>query len=140
MNENKNQLKRRIKEEMTINYKNILEKNFDFANKMIKVSEDGRTDIIISDKDIIIEDQILLYLIGKLYAKEVGYIEHGEATRIELLTELGISENSIGPILSRLKDKGMIKTRKEKNKPYFSVKMNLVRKILNSINDKFGGL
>jgi len=132
MSDNKKDLKSRILDEIIVNYKTVLEKNFDLVKEFIRVTKSGHVDVLIKEQ-LIIEDKILVYLVGKLYAKEAELTELGEADRKELMNELGISENSIGSILSGLKNKGMLNTRKEGSKSYVSIKINMIESFLNSI-------
>ena len=62
-------LRKKIIDEMTVNYSNALEKNFDLAKQFIRITQDGKVDILHKEK-FGGKEQILLYLIGKLYAKE----------------------------------------------------------------------
>ena len=68
MSNNKEELKRRILEEMTVDYTITLEKNFDLLKKFIHITKDGKVDVIVKEK-IDNKEKVLLYLIGKLYAK-----------------------------------------------------------------------
>ena len=71
-NQKENELKKRIIEEMTVDYSNALEKIFDLAKQFIRITKDGKVFILFKDK-LSGKEQILLYLIGKLYAKEAGF-------------------------------------------------------------------
>ena len=74
MGDEKEGFKKRILEEMTVDYANALEKNFDLAKQFIKITQEGKVDIDENIKDKISgKEKILLYLIGKLYAKEAGF-------------------------------------------------------------------
>ena len=64
--------KDRIKEEMSVDYSNALERNFEIAKKFIRVTNEGKVSLLTKDK-LSGKEQILLYLIGKLYAKEAGF-------------------------------------------------------------------
>ena len=44
------ELKKRIQEEMTVDYANSLEKHFDLAKQFLRVTKDGKIDVIIKDK------------------------------------------------------------------------------------------
>ena len=83
------ELKKRIHEEMLVDYSNALEKNFDLAKSFIRLTNKGKIDVIIKDK-INGKEQILLYLIGKLYSKEAGFSDTDDVGNKELMDELGI--------------------------------------------------
>ena len=69
MDKENNNFKKRIREEMLANHSNALERNFDLAKKFIKITEEGKVEVANKEK-IGGKEQVLLYLIGKLYAKE----------------------------------------------------------------------
>ncbi|MBA7575840.1 hypothetical protein ES708_17676 [subsurface metagenome] len=135
MDKNTKDLKQRILEEMTVNYSSALEKNFDYVKKFIKITSQGKIDVLVKD-ELNIEEQVILYLIGKLYAKEAEISETEEVTNIELSEELGLKENSLRPKISSLREQKMILTRKEGKKAYHSIKKNIIESTLKSINYK----
>ena len=136
MNKQKeNDLKKRIIEEMTVDYSNALGKNFDLAKQFIRITKDGKVDILFKDK-ISGEDKILLYLIGKLYAKEVGFIATDDAGNKELMNEIGIPEGSLLPWLKNLRDKNKIKQIKKGRYTHHSISVNLVERILKRVEGK----
>jgi len=128
-------LKTRISEEMTVDYSSSLEKNFDLAKQFIGITKVGKVDILVKDK-LNGEEQILLYLIGKLYAKEVGYTTTEEVPNKELLEELGIPEGSLLPWLKDLRDTNKIKQVKRGRYTYHLIPPNLVERTLKSIERK----
>ena len=101
-------LKRRIMDEMVVDYASALERNFDLAKRFIRITKDGRVDILVKDK-LVVRDNIALYLIGKLYAREAGFAASDEVNNEELLNELGIPSGSLLPGLKELRDKTIIK-------------------------------
>lgn len=132
--DNKN-LKQKIIEEMTVDYANTLEKNFDLAKQFIRITRGGRVDVIFKEK-LSGKDQILLYLIGKLYAKEAGFIATDDVGNKELMDELGAPEGSLLPWLKELRDKNRIKQIKKERYTYHSIPINLVEKTLKNIEKK----
>ena len=96
-------LKEKILKEMVSDYHNILDKNFNLAKNLIKVTKNGKIEVI--DKESMnASNQILLYLIGSLYAKEAGLSEYGDAGNHELQDELGLPKGTILPALKDLRD------------------------------------
>ena len=128
-------LKARISEEMTLDYSSALEKNFDLAKQFIGITKAGRVDILIKDR-LNGEEQVLLYLIGKLYAKEVGYTATEEVPNKELLGELGIPEGSLLPWLKDLRDTNKIRQVKRGRYTYHLIPPNLVERTLKSVEKK----
>lgn len=130
-----NALTKRIIEEMTVDYSDALEKNFDLAKQFIRVTKDGKVDILFKDK-LGGKEEILLYLIGKLYAKEAGFTATDDVGNRELLDELGIPEGSLLPWLKDLRDTNRIKQVKKGQHTYHFIPVNLVEKTLKSIERK----
>jgi len=128
-------LKKRIIEEMTVDYSNALEKNFDLAKQFIRITKEGKVDILFKDKLNGME-QILLYLIGKLYAKEAGFIATDDVGNKELKDELGVPEGSLLPWLKELRDKKKIKQIKKGRYTHHSIPGNLVERTLKNIEKK----
>jgi hypothetical protein len=132
MEKNKGDLKRRIAEEMMVDYASALEKNFDLAKQILRISRGGRVDILFKDK-LTGEERIRLYLIGKLYAREAGLVATNEAENKELMDELGIPRGSLYPWLKALRDKNMIK---QVGKDSHVIPVNLVERTLKGIEQK----
>jgi len=112
MNNKDNKLKKRIMEEMMVDHQNILEKYFDLAKKFINITTEGIINII-SEEKFSIEEKIILYLIGKIYAKEAGLVSTEEVGYKELMDNLGVLKGTIYPVIKRLRDKNKISQRKE---------------------------
>jgi len=130
-----NNLKKKIMEEMAVDYSSALEKNFDLAKQFIRITKDGRVDILSKDQ-LTGKEQILLYLIGKLYAKEAGFTVTDDVGNKELMDELGIPEGSLLPWLKDLRDENNIKRVKKERYVYHFIPMNLVERTLRSIEKK----
>jgi len=133
--QNKDDLKRRIVEEMTVEYSGTLEKNFDLAKQFMRITKDGKVDVLVKDK-VSGQDQISLYLIGKLYAKEAGFAPTDSAGNKELMNELGIPEGSLLPWLMALRKKPGIKQIKEEKQVAHYIPINLVEPTLKIIEKK----
>jgi hypothetical protein len=131
-------LKRRIMEEMTVDYSGALEKNFDLAKQFMRITRDGRVDILVKNK-VSGQDRILLYLVGKLYAKEAGLASTDSVGNKELMNELGIPEGSLLPWLMALRKKPGIKQIKEEKQVAHYMPINLVEPVLRSIGKKLKG-
>lgn len=131
----KSSLKQRIAEEMTADYSNALEKNFDLAKQFVRITKDGKVEVLVKEKVSGVE-QILLYLIGKLYAKEVGYIPTNDTGNVELMNELGIPKGSLLPWQKILRDEKKITKVKKGKHVNHSIASNVVERVLKSIDVK----
>lgn len=132
---NKNTLKERIIEEMTVDYANALEKNFDLAKQFIRITKAGKVDILLKDKLNGME-QILLYLIGKMYAKEAGLSTADDVGNKELMNELGIPRGSVLPWLKKLRDENKIEPIKRGRYSHHRISINFIEKTLKSLGSK----
>ena len=138
MTDKNTELKKRIFEEMTVDYSNSLEKNFDVAKQFIRVTKEGKIDVLVKDK-VAGKEQILLYLIGKLYAKEAGFSPTDDAGNKELMDELGIPSGSLLPWLKGLRDTNKIKPVKKGKNVYHTIPISVVEKALKSMEKKIKG-
>jgi hypothetical protein len=131
----KQSLKRKIMEEMTVEYSSALQKNFDLAKKFIRITKDGRVNVLVEDK-VTGKDRILLYLVGKLYAKEAGLASSDSVGSKELMNELGIPEGSLLPWLMALRKMPGIKQTKEGRRVAHYMSINLLQTVLKTIEKK----
>ena len=120
---------------MTVDYASALEKNFNLAKQFIRITKDGKVDILFKDK-ISGKDQILLYLIGKLYAKEAGLTTTDDVGNKELMGELGIPKGSLLPWLKDLRDKNRIKQIKKGRYTHHYIPVSLVERTLKNLDKK----
>jgi hypothetical protein len=125
-------LKQKIIDEMTTDYSNALEKYFDLAKQFIRITKDGKVDILHKDK-LKGKEQILLYLIGKLYAKEAGLSVTDDVGNREFLNELGIPKGSLLPWLKELRDGNKIKAIKKGKFTHHTISVNMIEKTFKSV-------
>lgn len=136
MTDNKeNTLKERIIEEMTVDYANALEKNFDLVKQFIRITKEGKIDILLKD-NLTGPEQILLYLIGKMYAKEAGLSTTDDVGNQEFMDELGAPKGSLLPWLKKLRDENKIKLIKRGKYTHHNISINFIEKTLNSVGSK----
>jgi len=81
-------------------------------------------------------EQILLYLIGKMYAKEAGLSTAADVGNKELMNELGIPRGSVLPWLKKLRDKNKIEPIKRGRYSYHKISINFIEKTLKSLESK----
>ncbi len=128
-------LKKRILEEMTVDHASALEKHFELAKHVIRITKEGKVDLPYKDK-FTGKEQILLYLIGKLYAREAGLVNAEDVGNKELMDELGIPRGSILPGIKDLKDSGKIKEVKKGKYTHHIISINMIEKTLKSALQK----
>lgn len=121
--------------EMTVDYANALEKNFKMAKQFLRITKEGKVDVQ-RRQELTGKQQILLYLIGKMYAKEADLSDTDEVGNNELMNELGIPIGSLLPWLQYLRGKKIIRQTKKGRYTNHSVSLNAVEKILKDIEKK----
>src|SRR3989442_3506537 len=105
--ENQGDFKNRILEEMTVSYSSKLEQNFELAKQFIRLTPEGTVDVLVRDR-LPGKEQILLYLVGKMYAKEAGYVTDENGGNNELLEQLGFPVRSLLPLLHEMRDEDLV--------------------------------
>ena len=135
MQNDKENLRKRILEEMTIDYSKVLEQNFDLARQFIRLTKEGDVEVLVKEK-VTGEEKIQLYLIGKLYAKEAGLTSTEDAGNQEFMDSLGVPSGSLLPWLKSLRDENKIKQVKRERHTYHSIPIGLVDKTLKVIEKK----
>jgi len=131
-------LKKKILDEMTVDYASTLEKNFELAKQFVRIGRDGKVEVLIKDK-VGGKEQIQLYLIGKLYAKEAGLAMTDDAGNNELMEQLGMPKGSLLPWLKGLRDKNKVKQVSREKKVFHRIPVNLLESTLRSIEKKVHG-
>lgn len=134
---NNKELKRKILDEMVTDYDNALEKNFELAKKFVAITKSGKVEVKIKS-ELNGKEQILLYLIGKMYAHEAGLSDYNSADNKELMNELGIREGSLLPWLKRLRDEKRISQVKVGGYVHHAILPNLIEKTLKEVEAKLG--
>jgi hypothetical protein len=135
MSEPRDAFKKKILDEMTVDYASSLEKNIDLAKKFIRITKDGKVDVLNRDR-FSGKNQILLYLIGKLYAKEAGLAQEDDVGNEELEKELQMKTGSLLPWLKDLRDSNRVKQVRRERNVYHTISANQIEEILRSIRDK----
>lgn len=131
-------LKKRILDEMTVETTGVLSKNFDLAKKFVKVAKNGKVEVMVKEK-ISGQERVLLYLIGKQYAKEAGLSESNVVSNKELMDELGVPRGSLDPWLMALRKSPGIKQVKEEQQVAHYIPTNVIEAILKDVERKIGG-
>lgn len=136
-NQKDNNLRKKIIEEMTVDYSSALEKHFDLAKQLIRITKDGKVDVLFKDK-LTGKERVLLYLVGKLYAKEAGLTPTDDVGNKELMNELGVPKGSLLPWLKDLRDVNQIKPVNRGRYTHHVIALNVVEKALKSMERKIG--
>jgi len=130
-------LKSRILGEMAVDYASALEKNFNLAKRFVRVTTDGRAEVLVKEQ-VPQKEQILLYLVGKLYAKEAGLVATAQVSNAELMDELGMPKGSVLPALKELRDANRIERLKSGRMVSHSIPVSMVERTLRSVEDRVG--
>jgi hypothetical protein len=128
-------LKQKIIEEMTVDYANALEKNFNLAKQLVRITKDGKVDVIVKD-ELTGKQNILLYLIGKMYAKEAELSATNDVGNQELLNELGVPKGSLLPWLKDLREENKINQITRGGYVYHVIALNVLERTLKEIINK----
>jgi len=128
-------LKKRILEEMTVDYSRVLEQNLDLTKQFVRLAQNGDVEVLVREK-LTGPEKILLYLIGKLYAKEAGLTSTDEVGNNELIEKLGMPSGSLLPWLKGLRDENKIKQIERERHTYHSIPINQVERTLKEIMRK----
>lgn len=129
------ELKAKILDEMKVGYSNSLEKNYELAKKFIRITSEGKIDVIVKD-NINGVDKIALYLIGKRYAYRADLTKTEYVNNTELLNELGIKEGSLFYWLKELRDKNIIiEDKKNKREILHAIALNAIEMILKEVDN-----
>ncbi len=133
--EEKDAFKKKILGEMTVDYANNLQKNFDQAKQYVRITSVGSVDVLIKEKLNGME-QILLYLMGKMYAKEGGLTSTDEVPNEELERELQMKTGSLLPYLKELRDKNLINRVSHGGISYHSLRISEIENVLKTVEKK----
>ena len=136
MDENKrDDLKNRIKNAMGVDYSSVLDKKLDTAKQFIRITKEGKVDVIVKDA-FTGEQKICLYLIGKLYAREAALATTDEVDNKELMAQLGVRKGSLLPWLKSLRDSGIIRDTQKGKNAYHSIPISEIEKVLKAVDKK----
>jgi len=126
-------LKDRVLEEMLADHGDALERNFELAKKLIRITPAGKVEILADRNKLTGKELILLYLIGKRYANVAGLADSEGVSNQELMDELGMPLGSVLPWTKDLRDNNKIKAIKQ---GIHTIPLNNIEKILHEIGDK----
>ncbi|HVC58025.1 MAG TPA: hypothetical protein VND15_00945 [Candidatus Acidoferrales bacterium] len=132
-------LKTKILRDMVVDHSDSLEKNYVLAKELIRITKDGKVDVLVKDR-LPGTEKIILYLIGKCYAQRAGLTNSEYTKNDELRNELGIIQGSLLPWLKTLRDSNTIKQGpREGNEVTHAIALSAVERTLKEINNKLSG-
>jgi DNA-binding transcriptional ArsR family regulator len=129
-------LKDWIRSEMTLEKPDILLQVKDRVGRLLGVSKDGGVGFRLEAEQLAklgVDDKILLYMIGKLYAQAAEYSEVDLVTNVELQRNLGMPEGTVRGKLTQLRTSGLVSSQKPGT---HSIARNRVVEILAGIERK----
>lgn len=119
----------RVRGELMSDYANALERGFDKAKHLLRVTPEGLVEVL--DKETFTnEEAILVYLIGKLYAVEAELAEEAWVGTAELKEELGMPKGSVDYSLTELRKNNLTRSKKEGGKLYVRIRPNRIEEAL----------
>jgi len=102
------ELKKWVKEELTVTEIDTIAKNKEKVKQLIGITADGRIIFKVDTSRLLAKEIICLYMIGKVYAQIVGYVDTESVTNKELIEALRLPEGTIGYSLKELRDERLI--------------------------------
>jgi len=135
MQSEKENLRKRILEEMMADYSKVLEDSLGLAKHFVRLTKEGDVEILVKEK-VTGQEMILLYLVGKLYAKEAGLTTSDEVGNEEFLENLAVPSGSLLPWLKSLRDENKIKQTKRDRYSYHSIPVSVVGETLKQLDKK----
>lgn len=90
---------------MTVDIESELSKYKEKVKSLISLTPSG--EVLLKQSDLKAKEKILIYLIGKAYAKVVGYSE-STATNKELIDALHLPEGTVKHNLFQLRNEGLV--------------------------------
>lgn len=128
-------LAEKIRSEMVVDYSEILDKNLELAKHLIRITDRGTVEVP-QKSNLSAKERIMLYLIGKLYAKEAKLSEIESAGNQEIMEELNMPEGTLLPRLKELRDSRQIKQVKVERYVHHKILPNWIEVTLKDIEAK----
>ena len=124
-----------IRNEMVVDYSGILEKNLELAKHLIRITDRGTVEVP-QKSNLSAKERIMLYLIGKLYAKEAKLSDSESVGNRELKEGLNMPEGTLLRTFKELRDKREVTQVKSGRYVQHTISLNLVEKTLKDIEAK----
>ena len=102
-------LKDKIQDRMVTDHETILESNFERVEKLFRLYEDGTINLEGQYRDLEVKLQILIYLIGQLFAYEGELAESDTLETSFFYDRIDKSDRTIRSYLQELRDEGYVK-------------------------------
>lgn len=131
-------LKKSILAEMVVDEGGALERHFLDAKQLVSLTKDGK--VKLHNRELFTpSEQVLLYLIGKIYSKTAGLAPSEWVGNAEVLEELGLPRGTLDPVLKELRDGNRIKQKKEGKLVSHSLPIHSVGRVLETLTAKRNG-
>ena len=98
------ELKKWVKEELTVTEVNELARNKEKVKELIRVTSEGTVVFRVDSTRLSAKEIIYLYMIGKTYAHVAGYVDKESVSNKELIGTLNLPEGTVGRTLKELRD------------------------------------
>ena len=106
--DNLEELKRWVKEELTVTEVNELARHKEKIKELIGITSNGMIVFKVDSTRLSAKENICLHMIGKVYAHVAGYVDKESMSNKELIGALNLPEGTIGRALKELRDKKFI--------------------------------
>ena len=105
---NLEELKKWVKEELTVTEVNELARHKEKLKELIGITSDGMVVFKVDSTKLSAKEIICLYMIGKVYAHVAGYVDKESVANKELIGALNLPEGTVGRALKELRDRKFI--------------------------------
>lgn len=117
-------LKDRIEDEMVVDTVSILEDNFEEANQLFRIFQDGTIDISDDYGDNTWKDRILIHLVGRQYAFEADKVSSPSLPYDFFYARVDMDKSTVRKYMNNLAD-DLIVTKTEEDEEWKLVTDNL---------------
>lgn len=117
-------LKDRIEDEMIVDTESILEDNFEEANQLFRIFQDGTIDISDDYEDNTWKDRLLIHLIGRQYAFVADKVNTPSLPYDFFYARVDVDKSTVRKYMNKLAD-DLIVTKTEEDEEWKLVTDNL---------------
>jgi len=98
-----------VRSNMTVDDSSIMMTHKESVSRLVSLSNDGKV-ILLKDRKLFSSRQlVVLYLLGKLFAKVANYSTSRAAVNSEIAYELGVPKGTVGRCLMELREMGHVR-------------------------------
>jgi hypothetical protein len=102
-------LEDRIEDEMVVDTESILDDNFDRANELFRIFQDGSIDLTDELSDASWRDKVLAYLLGQQYAHVAGKVDSPSLPYNYFYSRFEVDDSTVRKYMGQLQDDLIVK-------------------------------